>query len=96
MTIKGLIWLENIVEKLAVKHHVNQEEVEEVFDNPKKPQIMKMEKGRFRGEDVYRVLGQTASGRYLAVFFIYKLTNEALIPSARDMDAKERRSYARH
>ena len=32
---------------------------------------------------------------YLVVFFIYKMTNEALILSARDMDRKERRSYGR-
>ena len=96
MKIRGLIWLENVVEKLAVKHQVNQEEVEAVFDNPKKPAIMKMQKGHFRGEDVYRALGQTTSGRYLAVFFIHKLTHEALILSARDLDSKERRSYAKH
>ena len=32
MTIQGLILLENIVEKLAVKHHVSQVEVEAVFN----------------------------------------------------------------
>lgn len=95
MRIVGLIWLENIVEKLSFKHHVHPEEVEEVFDNPKKPKIVKMQKGHFSGEDVYRALGQTFSGRYLAVFFIHKLTEEALILSARDMDDKERRSYGK-
>ena len=54
-----------------------------------------MNKGHYRGEDVYRALGQTEAGRYLAIFFIHKLTNEALILSARDMDDKERKSYAR-
>jgi len=93
MNIIGLIWLENIVEKLAVKHHVTQDEVEEVFE--RKPKIMRMQTGHFRGEDVYRALGQTAAGRYLVVFFICKSTNEALILSARDMDAKERRSYGK-
>ena len=93
MKIIGFIWLENIVEKLEVKHNVFPEEVEEVFVN--KPKITKMNKGHFRGEDVYRALGQTEAGRYLVVFFIYKLTNEALILSARDMDRKERRSYGK-
>ena len=93
MKIIGFIWLENIVEKLEVKHNVFPEEVEEVFAN--KPKITKMNKGHFRGEDVYRALGQTEAGRYLVVFFIYKLTNEALILSARDMDRKERRSYGK-
>ena len=38
---------------------------------------------------------QTDAGRYLVVFFIHKLTDEVLILSARDMDDKERKSYAR-
>jgi uncharacterized DUF497 family protein len=54
-----------------------------------------MNKGRYRGEDVYRALGQTDAGRYLTVFFIHKLTHEALILSARDMDDKERKGYAK-
>lgn len=54
-----------------------------------------MNKGLFRGEDVYRALGQTAAGRYLVAFFIYKRSREALILSARDMDDKERKSYGR-
>lgn len=54
-----------------------------------------MNKGYFRGEDVYRVLGQTDAGRYLVVFFIHKLSREPLILSAGDMDDKERKSYAR-
>ena len=93
MTIVGFIWLEEIVEKLAAKHQVATDEVEQVFDNP--TGIKRMNKGFFRGEDVFRALGQTEAGRYLVVFFIYKQTHEALILSARDMDHKERRSYAR-
>lgn len=93
MRIVGFIWLEEIVEKLEVKHRVTPEEVEQVFSN--RPSIKRMNNGRFRGEDVYRVLGQTDAGRYLVVFYIFKLTREALILSARDMDEKERGSYAR-
>jgi uncharacterized DUF497 family protein len=91
--IVGLIWLEEIVEKLEVKHQVSPEEVEQVFRD--QPRIRRMNKGYYRGEDVYRALGQTDAGRYLVAFFIYKMTSEALILSARDMDSKERRSYAR-
>jgi len=90
--IVGLIWLEEIVEKLEVKHRVVPEEVEHVLR--KQSKIRRMKKGRYRGEDVYRALGRTQAGRYLVVFFIYKTTGEALILSARDMDDKERRSYA--
>ena len=91
MKIVGFIWLEEIVEKLEVKHQVFPDEVEQVFGN--QPGVKRMNRGRFRGEDVYRALGQTDAGRYLVVFYIYKLTREALILSARDMDHKERRSY---
>lgn len=93
MKITGLIWLENVVEKLEAKHQVFAEQVEQVFAN--RPKIKKMNRGHFRGEDVYRALGQTDAGRYLVVFFIHKLSNEALILSAREMDKKERKSYAR-
>jgi hypothetical protein len=93
MKIVGLIWLEEIVEKLETKHGVGPDEVEQVFR--KQPRIRQMNKGHYRGEDVYRALGQTGAGRYLVVFFIHKMTNEALILSARDMDDKERRGYAR-
>jgi uncharacterized DUF497 family protein len=40
-------------------------------------------------------MGQTDSGRYLTVFFIYKMTHEALVISAWDMTAKERKHYAK-
>lgn len=93
MKIVGFIWLEEIVEKLDAKHQVTTDETEQVFDN--QPQVKRMNKGHFRGEDGYRALGQTDAGRYLVVFFIYKKSREALILSARDMDDKERKSYAR-
>lgn len=93
MIIIGFIWLEEIVEKLAAKHQVATDEVEQVFVS--QPGIKRMNKGHFRSEDVYRALGQTEAGRYLVVFFIYKQTGEALIISARDIDHKERKGYAR-
>jgi uncharacterized DUF497 family protein len=93
MEITDLIWLDEVVDKIESKHHVTQAEVEQVFSS--KAKIKKMLKGRFRGEDVYRALGRTAVGRYLTVFFVHKRTGEALILSARDMDRKERRSYAK-
>ena len=91
MLIESVVWLSNVVDKLAVKHHVESREVEEVLDNS--PKIRFMEKGIRKGEDVYLALGQTNAGRYLAVLFIYKKTKEALILSARDMASKERRKY---
>jgi len=91
--ITGLIWLDTIIDKIESKHHVTQIEVEEVLSG--RPKIKRMLKGRFRGEDVYGALGQPQAGRYVTVFFIHKLTGEALVLSARDMDKKERKNYAK-
>ena len=93
MYIYDFIWLPDIIEKLAVKHNVSQDEVEEVFLN--KPRIRFVESGYERGEDVYSALGRTDAGRYLVVFFIQKSAGIALIISSRDMDAKERKRYER-
>jgi uncharacterized protein len=93
MRIEGFVWLEDVVEKLQVKHGVFPGEVEEVFEG--RIVFRKVRRGHFRSEDVYRALGQTHAGRYLAVFFIWKLSREALVLSARDMDEKERRNYGR-
>jgi uncharacterized protein len=93
MYIDDFIWLSDIIEKLAAKHQVTQDEVEEVFFN--RPHYRFIESGYQLGEDVYAALGQTKAGRYLIVFFIHKPGHLALILSARDMDHKERRQYER-
>jgi uncharacterized DUF497 family protein len=91
--IDDFIWLPDIIEKLESKHRVLPEEVEEVFFN--RPHFRFVEKGHVAGEDVYIALGQTDGGRYLSVFFIHKPGNLALVISARDMDAAERKRYGR-
>jgi len=94
MVIEGFIWLPDIVEKLDNKHSVTIDEVESLFEG--KPVFRKIEKGRLNNnENFYRALGQTDSGRYIAVFFIYKTTREALVISARDMSERERKNYAK-
>lgn len=93
MRIEGTIWLRDIVDKLVSKHQVETYEVEEVFEN--NPKIRFVEKGEREGEDVYLALGQTDEGRYLAVLFIYKQTQEVLIVSARDMATKEHKQYGK-
>ncbi|MCY4388532.1 MAG: BrnT family toxin [Desulfurellaceae bacterium] len=93
MKIDGFIWLPDIIDKLARKHHVGQDEVEEVFFNH--PRYWFVERGYCPGEDVYAATGQTDAGRYVIVFFIHKETKLALILSARDMDRKERRRHER-
>ena len=91
MEIFDLIFLDTIVEKLDRKHNVQEQEVSEVFNNS--PIIRFAEKGNRKNENVYAALGQTDSGRYLIVYFIYKQDKNALILSARDMDNAERRRY---
>ncbi|HKP54697.1 MAG TPA: BrnT family toxin [Chloroflexia bacterium] len=93
MDIVGLIWLEEIIEKLARKHHVEIQEVRETLANS--PSFRLVERGQRPGENVYSASGQSDSGRYLIIFFIYKNDKRALIVSARDMTAAERRRYGR-
>ena len=62
MRIEGIIWMRQVVDKLAFKHHVRIEEVEELFES--KPKFLFVEKGERKGENVYMALGQTDAGRY--------------------------------
>ena len=93
MYIADIVWLPQIIDKLAWKHDVFPEEVDQVLFS--RPVYRKVQKSHVPGEDVYAALGRTNGGRYLIVFFIYKASREALIISARDMDKKERRQYER-
>lgn len=93
MKLYEVIWKNQFIEKLAVKHGVSINEVEEILFNH--PHIRKAKKGRIKGEDLYVAYGQTYSGRYLVVFFIYKPQNAALPISARDMTQSERNYYDR-
>jgi uncharacterized DUF497 family protein len=91
MQIKDIIFLPAFVDKLDWKHQVQPHEVAEVLF--RQPFYRKVQNGQVPGEDVFAAMGKTESGRYLIVFLIYKLSREALIISARDMDRKERRQY---
>jgi len=91
--VEEIIWLDDVVQKLAWKHNVLPMEVEEVLSGDCR--IFRKEKGRVEGEHLYNALGQTESGRYLSVFFIKKLGDRALIVTARDMIKTERRRYGR-
>jgi len=93
MRVSDIVWLPQIVDKLDWKHQVAPSEIEEVLFG--EPLFRKVQKGHVPGEDVYAALGQTEAGRYLIVYFVYKVTREALILSARDMDASERKAYGR-
>ena len=80
-------------DKFERKHGVSQAEVENLFTC--KPFFSKIQKGKIRGENVYRALGRTEAGRFLVSFFIYKRNHHALIISTRDMTDKEREYYAK-
>lgn len=82
-----------IVDKLAWKHGVSAEEVDQVLFG--KAHFRKVQNGNYPGEDVSAAYGQTQAGRYLIVFFVYKQTKEALGLSSRDMEPHERRLYER-
>lgn len=91
MKIRGIIWLDDVIDKLAIKHNVRQNEVLEVLSN--QPYFLFVEKGHRSGENVYAALGQTNNGRSLIIFFVYKKDGRAIILSAREMTPSERRRY---
>jgi len=92
LKINGLIWIDEIIEKLLRKHNVVQGEVREALRN--NPHFRFVENGHRPGEHVYAAMGRTDAGRYLIVFFVRKQDKRALIVSARDMTAAERKRYA--
>jgi len=91
LKLSGIIWLQEIVEKINVKHRVTQDEVRELLRSSSHFRFV--EKGHRQGENVYSAMGQTSAGRYLIVFFVRKKTQQALIVSARDMTDSERKRY---
>ncbi len=94
MKLYEVIWKEQYLAKLEVKHDVYPDEVEAVlFQNPV---VLRAERGHIKGEDLYFAYGQTEEGRYLIVLFVYKGQARALPISARDMTTEERRYYERH
>ena len=85
----GIIWITEIENKIYNKHKVIKDEVEEILCS--KPYFRFIENGLRKNEDLYVAFGRTNSGRYLAIFFIYKLSREALVVTAREMTKRERR-----
>ncbi len=92
MNIRGIIWIEEFVEKLAHKHGIARDEVRQILRD-RKTKYRFVEKGHEQGEDVYAALGRTHAGRYLIVFFVRKPDGRALVVSARTMTDVERKRY---
>jgi uncharacterized protein len=94
MRIDFIVCPDEILEKLARKHNVSEQEARQVLLN--NPRIRFAENGYIEGENVYAAFGQTFGNRYLSVFFVYKPDNKtAVIISAREMSQKERKAYGR-
>lgn len=93
MQLHEVIWKDRFIDKIAVKHQVSTEEVEEILFG--KPHVRRTRRGHVKGEDVYTAYGRTVAGRYLIVLFIRKEHLAALPISARDMTDSERRYYER-
>ena len=91
MRLYDVIWNETFVAKIADKHAVSTDEVEEIIFSG--PHVRRLEKGKVKGEHLYVAYGQTSVGRYLVVFFIRKPRGAALPISAREMTCAERRYF---
>ncbi len=82
-------WDSGNIEHLWKRHEVAPDEVEEVFAGP-----FRWRKGSTRkGLQYYVGLGQTQSGRYLAVFFQIKKPCIVRAASSRPMSSAERKWY---
>jgi uncharacterized protein len=93
LKITGLIWLQDVVEKLARTHQVQEREVERFWKAGPASSSLKRVTGQ---EKMFTpALGRSDAGRYLAVFFVYTKDQRALILSARDMSDAERKRYER-
>jgi uncharacterized DUF497 family protein len=93
MQLHEIIWKERFIDKIAVKHQVSTEDVEDILFG--RPHVRRMQKGHVKGENLYAAYGETIGGRYLIVLFIRKEQRAALPISARDMTDAERRYYER-
>lgn len=83
--IEGFVWLDWVVEKLIVVHHVWPEEVEEAFFS-RPNRIRRTSSGK------YLLYSRSNDGRYLFVVFAWE-GRQIKVISARDMEPNERRWY---
>lgn len=85
MKVSAFLWDDDNIDHISV-HGVTQWEVEQLFR--RSPKV------RRAREDRYQAAGTTKAGRYLLVHFRYFGHGVVRPITARDMTAKERRSYA--
>lgn len=83
MLIKNLIWDEWNIEHIA-RHNVKPQEVEQVCAS--KHLLNKWKR------EIYRVIGQTTTGRYLTIFLAPRSRQNYYPVTARDSTLREKRA----
>ena len=91
-SIDGFDWDEGNLDKNWTKHQVSNSEIEELFFNL--PLLLADDEKHSQEEKRYYVLGQTNAGRWLFIAFTVR-ENKIRVISARDMNRKEGRIYAK-
>lgn len=89
--LSGFVWKDNLVEKLRIKHQVDNFECEEIFFN--RPLVYGMDKSHSTKSDKRCfVIGRTNNNRLL--FAAFKIVEgKILVISSRDATSKERYRY---
>ena len=90
--VDGFEWDDGNIDKNWIKHQVSSFECEEVFLNI--PLLLADDKKYSLYEKRYYVLGHTNENRWLFIAFMIR-TNKIRVISARDMNQKEERKYAK-
>ena len=91
-SINGFDWDDGNIDKNWIKHRVSNSECEEIFFNL--PLLLSDDKKHAQHEERYYVLGQTNANRWLFIAFTIR-KNKIRVISARDMNRKEERIYAK-
>jgi uncharacterized DUF497 family protein len=89
-TVDGFDWDDGNIGKNWTKHSVTDWECEEIFFY--RPLLIHLDRAHSGGEERYYALGRTGRGRWLFVAFTVRAGLIRPI-SARDMNARERRTY---
>jgi len=91
-SINGFEWDEGNIDKNWIKHQVSNSECEEIFFNL--PLLLADDEKHAQHEKRHYVLGQTNAHRWLFIAFTIR-ENRIRVISARDMNRKEERIYAK-
>lgn len=90
--VDGFEWDDGNIDKNWIRHQVSNLECEEVFFNI--PLLLADDKKHSQHEKRYYVLGRTNANRWLFIAFTIR-KNKIRVISARDMNQKEERKYAK-